>query len=209
MEEVTITIPNEEIKQDETITVASNTPEVKEEIQIIKQIEKHHEVVVKERTTIKAKKVDAQKEEKKQRDLTIKERRWRKAYLDCGNATEAAKIAGYNCSSREGFAQIGYENLRKLDFSDLMEDGGLTDQYLHQKLSEGLDANRTISVKGGKEASANTDDFIDIPDYLTRHKYLETALKLKKRLNDKAILGGDKNEPIFIKFVEDTKETEE
>ena len=51
---------------------------------------------------------------------------------------------------------------------------------------EGLDATRTVSaVKTSRNATADSTDFVDVPDFLTRHKYLETALKLKKRLLDK------------------------
>ena len=50
---------------------------------------------------------------------------------------------------------------------------------------EGLGSTRTISAVKGTSANGGTTDFIDVPDFLSRHKYLETALKLKKRLSDK------------------------
>lgn len=130
-------------------------------------------------------------------ELTLKQRKWIKIYLECGNATEAA-MKVYSCKSREYAAQIGYENLRKLDYTEFLEEAGITDDLLQKKVIEGLEANRTISAKiVGKTADNQTDDFIDVPDFMARHKYLETALKLKQRLIDrKDIQSG--GEPIKI-----------
>lgn len=47
-------------------------------------------------------------------DLTDKQRRFIDAYLVCWNATEAAARAGYS-GARASLAQIGHENLRKLE----------------------------------------------------------------------------------------------
>lgn len=135
-------------------------------------------------------------------DLTIKQRKWIKEYLECGNATEAAmKI--YDCKDRESASQIGYENLRKLDFEEFLEEAGITDSLLQKKIMEGLDATRTVSAKiinskGVQDANSQTDDFIDVPDFIARHKYLETALKLKQKLIErKDITSGGKPIPIL------------
>lgn len=120
--------------------------------------------------------------------LTIKQRKWLKLYLELGNATEAA-MQVYDCKDRESAGSIGFENLQKLDFADLMEEGGITDTKLNKVLDEGLEANRVISAMNtGKQATGATADFIDVPDHAVRHKYLETALKLKKRLKDRVDL---------------------
>jgi len=135
-------------------------------------------------------------------DLTLKQRKWLKIYLECGNATEAA-MQVYDCQDRESAGQIGYENLKKLDYTDFLEEAGVTDELLQKKIMEGLEANRTISAKitiktGEKQANSQTDDFIDVPDFMARHKYLETALKLKQRLIErKDITSGGKPIPIL------------
>jgi phage terminase small subunit len=140
------------------------------------------------------------------RDLTLKQRKWLSKYLECGNATEAALYA-YDTTDRETAASIGWENLRKLDYTDFLEEAGITDKLLQQKILEGLEATRTVSAKIiNKEADSQTDDFIDVPDFLTRHKYLETALKLKQRLLTKVditTLGKELPRPIY-----DSKSTE-
>ena len=131
------------------------------------------------------------------RELTIKQRKFLKLYLELGNATEAA-MRVYDVKDRDSANAIGSENLAKLSYSDLMEEAGITDKLLQKKIMEGLDATRTISAVKGTNANGGTTDFIDVPDFLARHKYLETALKLKKRLTDRVdVTTGDKPIPIL------------
>lgn len=121
----------------------------------------------------------------KDKDLTLKQRKWLKEYLTSGNASDAAYKV-YNCKNKESAAQIGWENLRKLDYTSFLEEAGVTDDLLQKKIIEGLDATRTVSaVKTSKNATADSTDFVDVPDFMARHKYLETALKLKRRLTEK------------------------
>jgi len=128
---------------------------------------------------------------------TLKQRKWLKIYLEVGNATEAA-MQVYNCQDRNSAKTIGWENLTKLDFTDLLEEAGVTDKLLQQKILEGLDANRTVSAKIiDKGATTQTDDFIDVPDFMARHKYLETALKLKQKLIEKKEVRIDMPQPIL------------
>lgn len=103
--------------------------------------------------------------------LTIKQRKWLKAYIKTGSATEAAMQA-YDCKSREVAAHVGYENVRKLDFGQLMEEAGLTDVVLNNIMAEGLTKPYKVDINGDKH-----------PDYGVRHKYLDTALKTKKKVN--------------------------
>ena len=114
-------------------------------------------------------------------EMTIKQRKWLKLYLEVGNASKAAYEV-YNCKDKNSASTIGYENLRKLDYTCFLEEAGITENLLQQKIIEGLDATRSISAISGSKANGGTVDFVDVPDYSSRHKYLETALKLKKRL---------------------------
>src|SRR3990167_11247501 len=133
-------------------------------------------------------------------NLTIKQRKWLKLYIELGNATEAA-MQSYNCKSREVARSIGWENLTKLDYSSFMEEAGVTDALLNKTTLEGLGATKQIGarkiVQGAKtgheikvDAMTDTDDFIEVEDYAIRHKYLETLYKLKKRLTDKVEVEG-------------------
>lgn len=110
--------------------------------------------------------------------LTFKQRKWLKVYLQTGSATDAAMQA-YDCKSRETAANIGYENLRKLDYQELLETAGVSDQTLIATLIDGLQST--------KLATSFTEADQLIPDYQVRHKYLETGLKLKKRLGPESL----------------------
>ena len=113
----------------------------------------------------------------------MKQRKWIKEYLDTGNATEAA-MRVYDCQDRNSARTIGHENLIKLDYGELMEEAGITDKMLNDRLYEGLNA--------GEEKTVG-EEVVLITDYRSRHKYLETALKLKKRLIErKDITSGGK-----------------
>ena len=141
--------------------------------------------------------IDTEETKEIERQLTLKQRKWLKLYLEIGNATEAA-MQVYDCKDRDSAKSMGWENLTKLDFAELMEESGLTDDLLQQKIMEGLVSNRVISAQvivkstdpkvRDKTATARDVDFIDVPDMAIRHKYLETALKLKKRLIDRVDL---------------------
>lgn len=151
-------------------------------------------------------------------DLTLKQRKWIKAYIETGNATEAAAQV-YDCKDRDSANAIGSENLAKLSFGDLMEQAGLTDKILNDKLQEGLNATKQLGARivikknsptsqaNGEmlDANAQTDDFIEVEDYPTRHKYLETALKIKGRLVNKTEVGGPNGTPIkhIIEIIEE------
>ena len=114
-------------------------------------------------------------------NLTLKQRKWLEVYIDTGNATEAA-MQVYDCKDRGTAANIGSENVRKLQgtVTELMDFMGLTDIKLMTKLSDGLDAMKTeIAKHAGK--IGEKEDFIDFP---TRRNYLELALKLRGLLKD-------------------------
>ena len=105
--------------------------------------------------------------------LTLKQRKWIKEYIKTGNATEAA-MRVYDCKDRESAGTIGTENIAKLAMPELMEEMGLSDIALMNIGAEGM-------TKANK-IHGTSDNFIEIPDYSTRHKYWETMLKLKRRI---------------------------
>lgn len=122
----------------------------------------------------------------KERKITFKFRKWLDEYIKTGNATEAA-ARSYDCNTREVAKTIGWENLSKLDFGELLEVRGVTDNQLAKKVDEGLKAKKLLA------------DAVEYPDHGVRHKYLETALKLKKRLIDKpdVAIAGENVQVIF------------
>ena len=67
-----------------------------------------------------------------------------------------------------------------LSFQEYMKKAGVDEEKLVKVMREGLEANKTIVM--GKDE----DSFVDIqPDHPTRHKFLETALKVSGVAKDK------------------------
>lgn len=124
------------------------------------------------------------------RKLTIKQRRWIKAYIETGNATEAA-MRVYNVKDRDSANAIGSQNLAKLSLPDLMEDMGLTDVALIN-----------VGLEGMLKASKKDITGDTYPDYNVRHKYWDTMLKLKKKL------GNDTQNPVQINNIIGIKQKE-
>lgn len=129
-------------------------------------------------------------EKTKKADLTVKQAKWLKAYIETGNATEAAMMS-YDTTDRVVAATIGYQNVRKLQIDDLMEEMGLTDVALINIGSEGM----TKSVKQSITGEV-------YPDYGVRHRYWETMLKLKKKLDRKEDNNGNTINLITFRYPE-------
>ncbi len=135
------------------------------------------------------------KDKSQESKLTLKQRKFLKYYLESGNITQSALKAGY------ALGQSGFENLQKpliqFAYQKLLDKNGITDERLNKVLDEGLGSTKVIGYlhqykkkKGGKIEKVQPDEvisseFLDVPDHPTRHKYLETGLKLKERLNTK------------------------
>ena len=126
---------------------------------------------------------------------TLRERKFIKAYIEnYGNATKAYMAISPKINE-ESAAVLGFRMLRKVNISsdELMDMMGMTDAYLQEKLDEGLNATKTISVipippkqcKPGTgdlpKATSKNVEYVDVDDYAVRHKYLDTALKLKNK----------------------------
>src|SRR3990167_1640855 len=140
----------------------------------------------------------------------LAQRAFIKAYCKLKDAGQAYKLLHPKVTEHSA-AELGSRMLKEVDYTDLLEEAGLTDALLNQKILEGLDATKQIGarkiVQGAKtgheikvDAMTDTDDFIEVEDFAVRHKYLETTLKLKKRLTDKVDVttNGEKIQPIDI-----------
>jgi len=111
------------------------------------------------------------------RQLTERQGRFVNEYVDCGNGAEAARRAGYSEYSAK---EIASRELTKANIqaaiTERMDEAGITEKRLLKVLDEGLSATKThLNQKGdGAEAEENVHD-----DYAVRHRYLDTALKLR------------------------------
>lgn len=115
--------------------------------------------------------------------LVTRRQKYRFYRLNGYNMRAAALNAGYSKATADRARQAGLEKTETV--AQWLERIGVTQKSLAEYLRAGLDANKVISaVVTGKDADEKTNDFIDVPDWQSRHKYLETALKLKGALND-------------------------
>ena len=108
--------------------------------------------------------------------LTLKQRKFTKEFINTeGNATEAA-FRTYNVKDRRMACLMGWRNLQKpfikAEIERLLESSDITDEFLMQKLKEGLNSNVVASYKG--DASQT-----DVPDQNVRHKFFQDAAKMK------------------------------
>lgn len=115
-------------------------------------------------------------------ELTLKQTEFLKAYYDpnsdtFGNGVRSA-LKVYDTDDYNTACGIAHENLIKPNIRSLLEAKGIGIDRLIKSLDEGLEANKIVSaVVTGRDADERTNDFIEVPDYPTRHKYLETAGK--------------------------------
>ena len=149
---------------------------------------------------------------------TVIERKFIKAYIENGGNATRAYIEARPDIDEDSAKVLGCRLLTKVNLSnnELMELMGITDGYLHEKLDEGLNATKTISVipVKSKEAQDNSTDlpeansknieFVDVNDFAVRHRYLDTAYKLKGKYPPTTVkneLTGAGGEPISFKFI--------
>ena len=122
--------------------------------------------------------------DQKQRDLTYKQRRFVDEFVrNNGNSTLAAKAAGYKQATHSGAENVTKDNVKGA-IRQLMDKKGITWGRIADKLSEGLDAKKVVSaIITGKDADSRTDDFIEVPDYATQHKFMDSAIKIREKLD--------------------------
>jgi len=130
-------------------------------------------------------------------NLSPRRRRLIKILL-CGDAKtkkEALNSAGYSESTATKIPHLIIGNSRfQTAMQKALEEQNITEFRLARKIDQGLDATKLISAivvapdgEGMKEADSMTKDFIEVPDYFARHKYLETALTLRGDFLEKKV----------------------
>jgi len=124
----------------------------------------------------------------KHKNITPRDRRFIKAYLDPeaadGNATLAVEIATKdtkNPMTGHLAAQTGHRMLQKLSghISEVMDAGGLSDLEILRPVLAGLSAMKVEVAK----FQGSIDDEKEYIDHRTRLSSAELALKVKGRLN--------------------------
>lgn len=118
--------------------------------------------------------MENQEQPKKLPRLTKQDKIFVEKVVETGNQTLAAKIA-YDIESSDYAGKKGSLKVRESKIQDAIMSIAerLPDELLERVHLEGLNASRTIKKGEGG------DDIVE-PDYAVRHKYLDTAYKLKR-----------------------------
>jgi hypothetical protein len=119
----------------------------------------------------------------KMRKLSLRDRKFLQAYLETGNRTEAAKRAGFKCSTNASFGEMGSRALKRVEgnMPEIMAEIGLDDVKLAEKALEGLEA-MVVKPFAHKGVVISEPSYID---YATRAKYLEIIARMKGLLKDR------------------------
>lgn len=72
-------------------------------------------------------------------------------------------------------------------FIQILEDAGVTDDKISRILNEGLEASKPVYKNNN--ATKTIEHVGDVPDFAIRHKYLETAVKVKGYSTEKPPAG--------------------
>lgn len=122
--------------------------------------------------------------------MNVRQQLYKKYRLEGYSKYSSAIKAGYSKNTA-----LTASNLEKLiNMRYWLELQGLTDSKLAEHAKEGLNANKVISaniIHG--DADEKTNDFIEVPDWQSRHRYFETILKLQNKLKD-LIIDNSKHE---------------
>ena len=126
---------------------------------------------------------------------TLREQQFIAAWIKHnGNAAQAYKETHPDYKG-DNARKLGYQIWTKIDISEneLLDEIGLTDEYIFNGIKEGTQATKVVSVIPVKpkesqennpelpDANSKNVEFIDVEDYPTRHKYIDMALKLKSK----------------------------
>ena len=139
--------------------------------------------------------------------MTLRERKLIKGVAAGKSKTQAAKDAGY--SPRSAY-ELGSRTLKNVDVRTaldiLMDKAGLSDTKVFAAHAELMGANKTVSVipvKGeteGRDATASSVEFVDVPDWQARAKGIDMAHRIKGRFVEKKEISGPDGGAIPIQF---------
>ena len=125
------------------------------------------------------------KEAKRSPAIRVKERKLLKGIIAGKTATQAAKDAGWSDASAGVMASRKMaEPGMKAELQKMMDEAGLSRQAIIQKIREGADAKKVSYFAHEGVVKDQREDV----DHVTRHRFLETARKVR------GDMGEDENE---------------
>lgn len=127
--------------------------------------------------------------------LTKQEKSFVKIKALTGNGTKAAQEA-FGIKDRNYAGVKAHDLLSKPKIIDALAEA-LPDELLAQIHREGLFASKAIY----KEVDGNHEKIDEEPDYAVRHKYLDTAYKIKGKFIDKTEITGKDGQDLMVGVV--------
>ena len=111
----------------------------------------------------------------KGKKITKKQKDFADEYLKTGNGTQSA-LKAYDTTDAHTAGSIAIENLEKPVVINYIQER-LPDDLLTEKHLEGLNAGKKVFKNNN--ATGEIEEVGFEPDYAVRHKYLDTAYKIK------------------------------
>jgi hypothetical protein len=114
--------------------------------------------------------------------MNIRQQNYKKNRILGMNKYNAAIAAGYSHNYSKNCRP---EKVVKDGIIDALERAGLTDKQLAGIAVAGTQATKVISANiTYGDADEKTNDFIEVPDWQSRHKFFESCIKLKGHLQE-------------------------
>lgn len=129
----------------------------------------------------------------------------KKAVENGGNISRAMRDAGYSHQTAKNPSKLTESKA----WSELIEEY-MPDESILQGIHEGFGAMKQIGalvlVSGDKPMKTKDNEGqIEVPDFAVRHKYLETALKLKNKfpaVKQDVTTNGKDLSPVLVQFID-------
>jgi hypothetical protein len=121
-------------------------------------------------------------------NLSVKEQKFLEAYIQTGNISQSAKIAGSKGKDTFSLYNSGRAIIERcgITLQEIQDALGITDSYLTERLKNGLDAKKKYFGSWQGDI-VESEEFEDIP---TQLKALEIAHRLRGQFIDKHELTG-------------------
>lgn len=117
------------------------------------------------------------KKETKKKRLSKKRKGFAKDFVKTGNATEAA-VRNFNVKDRDVARRVGSE---LLTFPDVIAEVEKIEKSIADQIPNDLLVTTHIQGLGATQVRFTPEgEQIEVPDFSTRHKYVESGYKLKK-----------------------------
>lgn len=141
--------------------------------------------------------------EPKKIGLTLRQRKYRANRLKGMSQYNAARAAGYS----ESYCKVAcrLEKSGKVSIADLAEQMGVTDQFIVDYIQKAIEAEKVISVESDRAKDNGLMEWVKItvPDWQSRHKFMETLLKLTERIKPANVTINDNSKHVTQIFLSD------